>query len=222
MHSQLCKNILHAGKKLRTSNDQRVACVGRHSHVAGDEAEWVTAVHAHELLVSRTAGHVSKVVSESDADDRMSNLAVLSPFLQKAVAAAAGVLDASVARRDFGRAMTEHTTQVANFLAESGKGAIWIAAVTEDQRVAALHAHVFAAAIPIRERNVAVLAEKARQGMPHTGQRPVPIEVLRPAPTAPRGQLRREVVIVDLMSPESTSESHTGECAYRLDCGSPV
>lgn len=75
----------------------------------------------------------------------------------------------------------------------------------EHQRMPALRAHVFVAAVAIGELFVIVLAEKARQRMTHARERPVFGEIRGSTPALPavvRGLF--EDVVVDAMPPQET------------------
>lgn len=99
----------------------------------------------------------------------------------------------------------EQPAQVTHFLPEGGGRGIWIVLGVEQQRVAAPGAHVFVAAVAVGEFLVVVLAEEARQRMPHPGDRAVFGQVVTAAPAPPVAAIRAlEGVIVDVMAPEET------------------
>ena len=102
----------------------------------------------------------------------------------------------------------------------------------EQQRMAALRAHVFMAAVAIREFFVIVLAEKTLQRVADTGDRAILGEVIRAASALAfvTGRLLEDVV-VDVMPPKEAREPgeldvhntpYIPECAKRQESGSRV
>lgn len=82
---------------------------------------------------------------------------------QEAVAAVARVFGESVARRHRADAVSEQTARVAHLLAEplaAGEGVRgpWI-----DERMAAAHTDILVHSVPVRETDVGVMAQEARQ-----------------------------------------------------------
>jgi hypothetical protein len=101
--------------------------------------------------------------------------------------------------------MAEEPAQVADLLVEEHRLAIRIFLCPKEQRMPALHADVFRMLIAFDEFLVCVVAEKARQRVPHVGERAVLVEIGRAASTAPLvpGFLEKPV-IVDFVTPDGT------------------
>jgi hypothetical protein len=123
------------------------------------------------------------------------------------VTAEAGVFLEPVARRDVPRAVAEQAAQVTNLFLEGRRRRVRIVFGLEQQRMAALRADVFVAAVAIRELLVIVLAEKARQRVPHARDRAIlrQIRSATPAVAAFAGGLLEHVVI-DVMAPQETRQ----------------
>ena len=124
--------------------------------------------------------------------------------LEERVAAEACVFLEAVARRHVSYAVAEQPAQVAHLLLERGGRRIGIVLRVEQQRMAALRADVFVAAVAIGELLVVVLAEEARQRVPHPRDRSVFGQVIGcRTGTAGRSVPRLlEDVVVDVMAPE--------------------
>ena len=114
----------------------------------------------------------------------------------------------AVAGRDVAHAMAEQAAKVANLLLERRPRGIRILVRVEQQRMPALRANVFMASIAIGQLLVVVLAEEARQRVPHARQRTIFRKILGSAaapPLHPVGLL--EDVVIDVMSPNEARQS---------------
>ena len=116
-----------------------------------------------------------------------------------------GVLPKPITSGDVADAVTEQTAEIADLLLEGRRRRIGIVFGFEHQRMPALRAHVFVAAVAIGELLVIVLAEKTRQRVTNPGDRAVlgqvPGAAAAPAPVA--GGLLEDVV-VDVVAPQET------------------
>jgi hypothetical protein len=111
----------------------------------------------------------------------------------------------AVARRHAANAVAEQAAEVTHLLFERRRCCVGIVLGVEQQRVAALGAHVFVAAVAIGELLVAVLAEEARQRVPDPRDRAVLGEVFGAAATPAIVAARPlERVVVDVMPPQNT------------------
>lgn len=81
--------------------------------------------------------------------------------------------------------MAKQPAQVADFLPEGGGRGVGIMLLFKEQRVAALRADVFVAPVPVGQLFVVMLAEKARQCVPHSGDRKVFAQVISAASAPP-------------------------------------
>ena len=134
-------------------------------------------------------------------------------LLQEGVSAEARILLEPVARRHVTDAVAEKSAEVADFLIEGwGRrpfrgafecGGVGVVLGVEQQRMAALDAHVFVASVAFAQPFILMLAEETRQCVPHASNRTVLAKIFGPA-TAPAVTLGRllENVIVDVMPPE--------------------
>ena len=172
-------------------------------------------VNADVLGEAAAMGQEVNEVARNDADCGMPDLAPHLRLLQKRMAAEAGVLLESVARRDVARAMAEQAAEIPHFLLERRRRRIRILFSVEQQRMPALRADVFVTTVAIGELLVIVLAEEARQRMPHARERLVFSQILGAAAAPPRRPLGLlEDVIVDVMPPQETRQS--GECLHAI------
>jgi hypothetical protein len=137
----------------------------------------------------------------------MTNRAGDSGLFQERMTAEAGILLEPVASRDMLDAMAEEAAQVTHLLLERRGVRVRIVPFGKQQRMAALHAHVFMTAVAIGQLLVVMLAEKARQRVPHPRDRAVFCQVAGAAPAPPVSVCRRlEDLVVDVMSPHRTRE----------------
>jgi len=127
------------------------------------KTERMPTILADVLGEPASLGQEVDVVTEGDANGGMPDVAPDSRLLQERMAAEAGVLLESVARRDVARAMAEQAAKVAHLFLERRRRRIGIALRVEEQRMPALRADVFVTAVAIGELLVVVLAEKTRQ-----------------------------------------------------------
>ena len=77
--------------------------------------------------------------------------------------AVACVLDKAVARCGHGHAVTKQSAQIADLLRKLSFGGVGVGVCTEQERVAALHAHIFVTAVSIDQAFVRVMAEETGQ-----------------------------------------------------------
>ena len=123
------------------------------------------------------------------------------------MAAETGVLLQPVPRGDMFRAMAEQPAEVADFFPEGGGRGIRVMRRLEQQRMTAFRAYVFVAPVAIGQFLVGVLAEKARECMPHARHREVFAQVVGAASAPPMaGAGLPEHVVVDVMSPHRARE----------------
>ena len=104
-------------------------------------------------------------------------------------------------------AVTEQTAEIAHLFLERWRRRIRIVPGIEQQRMPALRAHVFVAAVAIGQLLVIVLAEKTRQCVAHPCHRPILGQVVSAAaapPAVPAGVF--EDVVVDVMPPQETRQ----------------
>jgi hypothetical protein len=166
------------------------------------KAERVPAVDAHVFREASTLREELNEMAGNDADCRMPDPAPDQRFLQEGVPAETRIFQEAVARRDVTRAMTEQAAQVAHLFLERRRRRVGIVLRIEQQRMTALRAHVFMAPVAIGELLVIVLAEKARQRVPHARQRSIFRKIFGPAAALPPGIRLLENMIVDVMSPQ--------------------
>jgi hypothetical protein len=100
----------------------------------------------------------------------------------------------------------EQAAQVSHLFLEGRRGCIRIALRIEQQRMAALRADVFVAAVAIGELLVMVFAEKTRQRVTHVRQRSVFSKIVGAAAAFPSARRLLEDVVVDVMSPQKTRQ----------------
>jgi hypothetical protein len=136
----------------------------------------------------------------------MADLPADGLLLEERMAAETGVFLIAVPRRDVLGAMPEKAAEVSHLLPEGGGGGVGIMRRLEQQRMSALHAHVFVAAVAISELLVLMRAEEAGECVPDSRGRQILAEVCRPAPAAPMTGGMLEHVIVDVMSPQRARE----------------
>jgi hypothetical protein len=137
----------------------------------------------------------------------MTDLAPHLRLFQERVTAEARVLLESVACRDVARAMAEQAAEVAHLLLERRRRRIRIVLRFEQQRMPALRADVFVAAVAIGKLLVVVLAEEARQRVTHTRDRSILRQVFGSAAAPSRRHLGLlENVVVDVVAPQETRQ----------------
>jgi hypothetical protein len=137
----------------------------------------------------------------------MANPAPYLRRIEERVAAEARIFLKAVPRRDEPGAMTEQPASIAHLLLERRRRRIRIAPGIEQQRMPALRAHVFVTTVTIGELLVIMLAEKTRQRVTHTRDRPILGQVAGAAaapPPVPVGLF--EDVVVNVMAPEETRQ----------------
>ncbi len=122
------------------------------------------------------------------------------------MSAEAGVLLVAVPRCHVFGAVAEQAAEVSHFLPEGGGRGAGIMRRLKQQRVPALNADVFVAAVAIGEFLVVMLAEKAGQRMPDPCDREIFAEIRRPAPAAPMAGGVLEHVVVDMVPPQRARE----------------
>jgi hypothetical protein len=175
--------------------------------IIGREAKRVSTVLADVLRISGPFGQEMNEVARDHADGRMADLPHLRLALEKRMPAEAGIFLEPISRRHMADSMSEQPAQVADLLLERRRGRIRVVLRVEQQWVAALAADVFMTPVAVGELLVIVLAEEAREGMPHSGGRSVLGEVIGAAPALPSlsfGVL--EDMVIDVMAPEETRQ----------------
>lgn len=158
------------------------------------------AVLAHVFGVTTATCEEPDAVRGEEADQRMANLALAGRGLEETVAAVAGILDEPVSRRHRRYAMPEQAAGVSDLLGEPVAVRKTIGPSGKHQRMAAAHAHVFMDAIPIRQADVDMVPQKARQRVAHVRRGAVLWQVLRTASAAPHrpGGATKHLVVHDV------------------------
>ena len=122
--------------------------------------------------------------------------------LEKRMPAEARVFLEPVAGGDVADAVAEQSAEIADLLLEGRGVSVGIVALRKQQRVPALRADVFVTAVAIGKLLVVMLAEEARERVPHSCNRTILGEVVAPATAPPFAGVRLfERVVVDVVSP---------------------
>jgi hypothetical protein len=179
------------------------------------ETERVPTIRTDIFGKAAAAGQELNEMARNHANCRMSDdLGIARRFavgfvnlLQERVAAKARVLLEAISRGHVPHAMAEQPAEVTHLLLERRRCSIGIVFGIEQERVAALHAHVFMAAVTLGEFLVLMFAEETRQGVPHARDRSIFREIVCAAPAPPlRAGCRFEPAIVDVVSPHRARE----------------
>jgi hypothetical protein len=184
----------------------RVLLIGRTAIIG--KTEGMATVAADVFRMAAAAGQVMDDVAETHANHRVSNRrrAIRGSASrgggQKRMPAEARIFLQPIPRRHELRAVAEEAAQVPNLFLEGGGRAIGIVSGVKEQRVPALPAHVLVAPVAIGELLVMMLAEKARQRVPHARDGQILPQIVRPAPAPPvSGSGYFEGVIVHVVPP---------------------
>jgi hypothetical protein len=173
------------------------------------KTERMPTINAHVLREPGAAGQEVDKVPRRHADRGMANCLHFSSAcaLEERMPAETRILLESVARRDVTRTVSEHAAQVTHFFLERRRRRVRIVLGLEQQRMAALRADVFVAAVAIGELLVVVLAEEARQRMPHARERSILGQIIRATAAVAAFAVRLlEGVVVDVMAPKETRQ----------------
>jgi hypothetical protein len=176
------------------------------------KAERVSTVHADVLGEAASSGEVLDEVARDDANRRVTDqsrrFGLCDSRLQERMPAEARILFVTISSRHVMHTMAEDAAQISHLLPECHGLGIWVMTFAKEQRVTALHADVFMAAVAIGQLLVMVLAEETRQGVPDVRDRAVFGQVARAAAAPPAIGVRcLEDVVVDVMSPHGARES---------------
>lgn len=127
------------------------------------------------------------------------------------MSAEAGVFHESVALRHRLHAVPEEPARVAHLLCEALLVRETIGGGWKNERMPTADADVFMHAVAVREPDVGVVAEEARERMADVRGPSVFGQVVRSTPAAPASVLS-EYLVVDDMSPQRAAHSHPQRC----------
>jgi hypothetical protein len=170
------------------------------------KTEWVATTAADILRVAASAGQEMDDVAGHNARHGMANLPRDGLLLEERMATVTRVFFIAVPRRHLLRAMAEQATEISDLFLEGGGRCMRIVRRFEQQRMPALQANVFVAAIAVAELFVLVRAQKAGKCVPNPRRREIFAEIRRPAAAAAVAGRMLENVVVHMMSPHCARE----------------
>src|SRR5688572_18813389 len=126
-------------------------------------------------------------------------------LMDEAVAAVAGILDATIALRHAMHVVAEQTAEIPDAFLEAVPRVVWIGVQRKQQRMSASHAGVFHVSVARADRFVRVMAQETRQRVPDAHRRGVVAQQLLAAARAV-ASLVDEYVVIDRVAPDEADQ----------------